>query len=854
MLRTRRAITPRRRKRTLRFAAFLCAAFLSIALAGGAALGHPLGNFTINHFSRIEIDGDRLRVRYVVDMAEISTLQELQQADTDGDGSPSSAELNAYLQRVAPQYAEQLRLTVDGARIPLSIVGQRIAAVPRDGGLLTLRIECDFAGEVAAGAGGSRRLRFEDANHPDRIGWHEIVVAPTAGTSVFNSNAYSDSFTDELKAYPEDLMIAPLDERNAELSYIDGAAPAGVAAQPARHISSSVKMRDWSGSASEGAPATGSTLRGGEGGGRSTIAQSSDRLGALIAVPELTPMIALFGLLVACALGALHAFSPGHGKTVVGAYLVGSRGTAKHAAFLGLTVTITHTLGVFALGLVTLFASQYIVPETLLPILSFVSGAIVVTIGLSLFTSRLRGAFKRPAHAHSHASHSHASESHIHNAHDAAHEHADGHSHTHDGDGSLAHSHDGNSALTHSHDGGTEHSHLPPGADGSPVTWRSLLALGISGGLLPCPSALVVLLSAISLHRVGYGMFLVVAFSIGLAATLTAIGLMFVYAGRWMKRPAGAFGDRLVRVLPIGSAFVIACVGAAICYEALGQGGFGPSAFIGKIAAETRASFAGDAPSFVSASALAVLGLGLVFGLKHATEVDHVIAVSTIVSEHRKLSRAALVGGLWGVGHTASLMLVGTVVLLLRVAIPERVANWLEFCVALMIIGLGAHAFLRALRRRSDIHLHKHQHDGDDVAHAHVHFHEPGAEAHDDSHGRHAHAATTHSHSVARIGLKPLLVGAMHGLAGSAALTLLVLTQINSAAIGLLYLTIFGVGSIFGMLIMSGLIGLPFALSARRFNGIHYGLQALAGAVSIAFGFWYAYETGITSGILATIL
>jgi high-affinity nickel-transport protein len=128
-------------------------------------------------------------------------------------------------------------------------------------------------------------------------------------------------------------------------------------------------------------------------------------------------------------------------------------------------------------------------------------------------------------------------------------------------------------------------------------------------------------------------------------------------------------------------------------------------------------------------------------------------------------------------------------------------------------------------------------------------------ESHDETHiGAHSHATATHSHAVMRIGLKPLLVGAMHGLAGSAALTLLVLTQINSTAIGLLYLTIFGVGSIFGMLIMSGIIGLPFALSARRFTGIHYGLQALAGAVSIAFGFWYAYETSIATGILATIL
>ncbi|MGB8510607.1 MAG: sulfite exporter TauE/SafE family protein [Pyrinomonadaceae bacterium] len=838
MFRSRTASKPRRRMTTLLMTA------LFVVVTGGSALAHPLGNFTINHFSWIELDEDSIRVRFVVDMAEISTLQELQEADTDGDGSPSSAELNAYLERVAPKYADRLHLTVNGTRVPLHTVGQRIAVAPRDGGLLTLRIECDFAGAVAGGASGvARRLLFEDTNHPNRIGWHEIVVVPAAGTSVYNSSAYSDSFTNELKAYPEDLLIAPLDERSAELSFIAGDAPAGATAPPARHIASSVKMSQWSGGVTESNTATGSASQGRDGAGRPVVKQSPDRLTALIAVPELTPLVALFGLLIAAGLGALHAFSPGHGKTVVGAYLVGSRGTAKHAAFLGLTVTITHTLGVFALGIITIFASQYIVPERLFPVLSFVSGAIVLGIGLSLFVHRLRAAF---GHAASHSHHSHGHEGHTHDDQDHvlnhAHEHDHGHSHTH-GDGSLV----------HSHDGGSEHSHLPPGADGSRVTWRSLLALGISGGLLPCPSALVVLLAAIAAGKVAYGLLLVVAFSVGLAATLTGIGLAFVYAGRWMKRPAGTLGDRLVRVLPVLSAFVIACVGAAICYEALGQSGFHLSALIGRIIANTSASFAGGSPSFVSTSALAVLGLGLVFGLKHATEVDHVIAVSTIVSEHRKLSRAALVGGLWGVGHTASLMIVGAVVLLLRVAIPERVANWLEFGVALMIIGLGINACLRALRRRSDIHLHKHRHEGDEAAHAHIHFHERGIEPHDEPHGEHSHAVM-HSHAVTRIGLKPILVGAMHGLAGSAALTLLVLTQINSAAIGLLYLTVFGVGSIFGMLLMSGLVGLPFALSARRFNGIHYGLQALAGVVSIAFGFWYAYETSVATGILATIL
>ncbi len=241
-----------------------------------------------------------------------------------------------------------------------------------------------------------------------------------------------------------------------------------------------------------------------------------------------------------------------------------------------------------------------------------------------------------------------------------------------------------------------------------------------------------------------------------------------------------------------------------------------------------------------SLSAFALLGLGLVFGLKHATEADHVVAVSTIVSQERSLLRSAVVGALWGVGHTAALVVVGVIVLTLRVAVPEQVAGWLEFGVALMIIGLGASALLRARGRRADVHLHQHRHDG--VAHVHLHFHEHGNE--------HKGAGrSAHSHAVSRIGFKPLLVGAMHGLAGSAALTLLVLTQVSSTALGLLYLAVFGVGSILGMLLMSALVGLPFALSARRFNGVHYGLQTAAGALSVAFGLWYAYETGVARGL-----
>lgn len=258
--------------------------------------------------------------------------------------------------------------------------------------------------------------------------------------------------------------------------------------------------------------------------------------------------------------------------------------------------------------------------------------------------------------------------------------------------------------------------------------------------------------------------------------------------------------------------------------------------------------------SLTLVNTFALLGLGLVFGLKHATEVDHVVAVSAIVSEHRNILRSALVGGLWGAGHTASLVVVGVMVLGFRVAVPLSVANWLEFGVALMIIALGVLAMIRVLRRRSDVHLHRHSHDGQ--SHVHIHFHEKGTEhlsvKASSQASRSAHAP--HSHAISRLGFKPLLVGAMHGLAGSAALTLLVLTQIRSVSIGLLYLTLFGIGSTLGMLLMSGLIGLPFALSGRRLTRMNYGLQSAAGGLSIAFGLWYAYETVVTNGLWRTIL
>jgi len=753
----------------------ICVLFICLA----SVQAHPLGNFTINHFTRIEVDSNKIKLRYVIDMAEIPAFQEFQKITGSGVGHPTLEQLDEYATQISERYAGGLSLVVDGVKIPLQVAGAHATLVNSAGGLQTLRLESDMIGVLKSGLSTTRKLLFVDDNFSDRLGWRELVVSPQAGVAVFDSSAYGNGVTDELNAYPQDMLTSPLDERVAEFSFSTAAIPVG-----ARGLT----MRD----------------------GRTLATPERDRLTELIAVPNLTLGVALTSLLLAVLLGGLHALSPGHGKTVVAAYLVGSRGTAKHAVFLGLTVTITHTAGVFALGIATLLASEYVVPERLFPILSLTSGAIVVAIGGSLLIRRLRSVINRRVHHHGVGEHSH----------DFPHSHAEDDLQ----DPTQLHSH-----------GSKVHSHLPPGADGGPVTWRSLLALGISGGILPCPSALVVLLAAISLHRVGYGLLLVVAFSAGLASALTIVGLAFVYGSRFVKS-TGKF-ERLATIVPVASAMVVTCAGLAICYSALDQAGINLYAIAMGLGRDFRALGTGE-PSLQNLGSLSMLGLGLVFGLKHATEIDHIVAVSAVVSEERKLSRAALVGGLWGAGHTFSLFLVGVIVLVLRISIPESVAGWLEFGVALMIIGLGLTALIRALRSGTSVHLHSHNHGVGQ--HTHIHFHETDYDS-----GR----STTHSHRIRVIGIKPAIVGAMHGLAGSAALTLLVLSQISSLTLGLLYLLVFGIGSIVGMLLMSGLMGLPFVLSSSRLGRFHHGLQVVAGGLSIAFGIWYAYVTGIVSGL-----
>ncbi len=223
----------------------------------------------------------------------------------------------------------------------------------------------------------------------------------------------------------------------------------------------------------------------------------------------------------------------------------------------------------------------------------------------------------------------------------------------------------------------------------------------------------------------------------------------------------------------------------------------------------------------------ATLGLGFVLGLKHATEADHVVAVSTIVTEHKSIWKSALVGAMWGIGHTLALLIAGLALLLLRTKIPERIEHALETGVAVMIIILGVGVLVRLLREKT-IHVHAHEHDGH--AHAHIHSHDHGTE--------HVHA---HKHALPWRG-KAVLVGTIHGLAGSGALTVLVMQQLPTVTTGLVYIIVFGVGTIGGMLIMSGLVSVPIAAAAGRYEKLHQTLCGLAGIGSICFGLYYAYS------------
>ena len=537
-----------------------------------------LGNFTVNQYCGLKIAADTVDLHYAVVFGQLPALRELHLADANGDGVTTQAERDAYVERLAPSFAKELQLAVDGSQVPLR-AKHWTSSLPTEQGGFSLRLDIDFSGALPQAAANARHtLTFSNQNYPGQIGWDEIMVQAPPSIAVFDTDAFSSSLTAGLTAAVQALPSAgPLAERSVHLSFVQGAAPDGTKALQARAgalpIAAPMRAQD-------------------SGSGENLWLQRQTRsLVGLISAPHVSAQVTLFSLLFALLLGAMHALSPGHGKTIVGAYLIGSRGTPRHALFLGVTVTVTHTLGVFVLGFATLVASRFIVPERLFPILSLISGLLVLGMGLFLLAQRWRAAQERShdelSHTddhhthdhHPHAHHSHDHHDHSHHAHDhhnhENHAHHDeaarvynhGHGHIHD----VLHDSHGSTparaaALMHSH-GGSMHSHLPPDALSEKISWRSLLALGISGGLVPCPSAMVLLLAAVALNKTAYGLLLVVAFSVGLATTLTAVGLTFLYARNRFRRPAAS--SRWPQLLPVASAAAITLIGAVLSVGAV---------------------------------------------------------------------------------------------------------------------------------------------------------------------------------------------------------------------------------------------------------------------------------------------
>jgi nickel/cobalt transporter (NicO) family protein len=442
-------------RRTSLLAVLALGAALALAAPAGA---HPLGNFSVNHLDVIRVTSDRVDVRYILDQAEIPTFQE------------RGLKPAVVLARKRAVVARGVSLTVGGRPVPLTIApGGRIDFPMGQGGLRTTRVELTLSARVRARG----PVVVRDATYRDRVGWRAVVVRPGDGTAV-RSDVPSADPTRGLRVYPTALLSTPAHRTVARL---DVEAGDGTVTAPKLDATGTQTTRGHS--AGDGFAGIFSDAASGQG-------------------------VLLFLLLAAFGWGAVHALSPGHGKAMVAAYLVGTRGTARDALGLGLTVTVTHTIGVFALGVVTLALSAYVLPEDLYPWLNLASGLLVLAVGGAVLRSRVRKA----RHHHAHHHHHHA-----------------------------------------------------------PITRRGLLAMGASAGLIPCPSALVVLLGAIAQHEVALGLLLIVAFSAGLAATLSALGIAVVHAGRLTARISP--DDRLVAVLPAASALVIVAAGTLLTAQAL---------------------------------------------------------------------------------------------------------------------------------------------------------------------------------------------------------------------------------------------------------------------------------------------
>jgi nickel/cobalt transporter (NicO) family protein len=537
-----------------------------IVVLPGIALAHPLGNFTVNHYAGIQVEPDRIVVDLVIDEAEIPTFQDRLRIDTDGDGVISDDEANVERLAACPRLIPDLALGVDGQRLGLSVFESGLSFLPGTAGLSTMRLVCEFSAGLPDTTAWPARITFDDSSHAGRIGWHEVVVTGS-GVTLDLGLLPGRSVSDRLRNYPANLIPHPLAVQNvaftAELggpfsSYVppadafaltasaaevagDAPAESEPAASPAPASNGNQALGVGS---TGGAPPAPPTAGPGSGSGDQAAVPGGVvgiDIGGLIESEAITPLVLFGALAAAFLLGAGHALTPGHGKTLMGAYLVGSRGTALHAIALGLAVTVSHTLGIVVLAAIILQARS-VAPELFNTVAPIASGATVIAIGAWLLLGQLRQYRARRQERQA-----------GHGARDEAGSAVEPHPHRHDALGR----------------------HIDADDDGAaaPIGWRSLFVLGLAGGLIPSTNALIILLAAINVDRPAYGLVLVVAFGLGMATVLGGVGLVLVFArDRLDRMPSASSLGRLATYAPLGAACLIFSLGIWLTSQAIGTG------------------------------------------------------------------------------------------------------------------------------------------------------------------------------------------------------------------------------------------------------------------------------------------
>ena len=413
--------------------------FVFLLVTSSQVTAHPLGNFSISHYSAIRVGKEAVELRYIIDMAEIPTFQEIQEVGfVPQVGEPS---VEAYLMRKSESLGDGLTLEVNGQRLPLRAESKEIIFPPGAGGLPTMKIGILYKAKLNGDSKNRDHLLvYRDNNFLDRAGWKEIIAVAAAGAGILNSSVPEADRSSQLNDYPADLLNSPPQVLDAKVAFTTAAIPPSVASTDA--------PLGYVGAAEKGVPGHEPPMKRSDVPPKSSAAEprqptdtpiiksgvvnnsplsrsdTSDGMQLqpnqqatprnsfteLMATKQLDVGMVLIAFAVAAGLGAFHALEPGHGKTLVAAYLVGSRGTMKHAFLLGLIVTATHTAGVYLLGAVTLYASQYIVPERLYPWLGVVSGVLIAGLGAVLLVRRYRGKDGLSSHHHHHhADHSHGS-------------------------------------------------------------------------------------------------------------------------------------------------------------------------------------------------------------------------------------------------------------------------------------------------------------------------------------------------------------------------------------------------------------------------------------------------------------